>query len=92
MWISRLCEEFHCRPSEAIQEWERAPAGLLESILEVRAFIAAKQVYDRAENKNQIPDEPLVQLVKAFDFAEAESELAAKVAAMEEAEGNAVQG
>lgn len=91
MWISRMCEEFHCLPSAAIAEWERAPAGLIESILEVRAFTAAKQVYDRAENKNQIPDEPLVQLVKELDFDAAAAELAVKVAAMEEAEGNAGQ-
>jgi len=41
MWVSRMCEEFHCLPSEALRERLIAPCGLLEEVLEVRAYTAA---------------------------------------------------
>jgi len=36
-----MCEEFHRLPSEILREQARAPAGLLEEILDVRAYTAA---------------------------------------------------
>lgn len=67
-WIGRLCEEFHCLPSEAYREWRRVPAGFLEEILEGRAYRAAKRVYDRAATAADVPDDPMIDLVKAIEF------------------------
>ena len=38
LWLSRLSEEFGCLPSAAIREWQRAPDGLLERIIEARHY------------------------------------------------------
>ncbi len=75
-WLSLLCEEFHCRPSEALEEWERAPAGLLERIVEFRAFARAKQMYEQANTPEQqaaLPDDPMIDLVRELDFADGQA-------------------
>lgn len=41
-----MCEEFHCLPSAAYREWLTAPAGLLDDILDMRAYAALKREYD----------------------------------------------
>lgn len=67
-FLSRLCEEFHCLPSEALREWERAPSGLLEEILELRAFAHAKQICDHAKEAKDIPQTPMTDLVQTIEF------------------------
>jgi hypothetical protein len=44
MWISRICEEFGCGPTAALEEWERNP-DLVERVIEVRGYM---RVYDAA--------------------------------------------
>lgn len=41
LWISRLCEEFGALPSQILREVAMAPSGLLEEIIETRAYIQA---------------------------------------------------
>jgi hypothetical protein len=74
-WLSRICEEFHCLPSEALREWERAPEGLLETILEYRSFAHAKAAVDRAQSKADIPQTPMCDLVQEIEFDIAREEL-----------------
>lgn len=68
-WVSRLCEEFHCLPSQALREWWAAPVGLLETILEYRAFAAAKAIVDAADRLEDIPQTPMTTLVQEVEFA-----------------------
>ena len=70
-WGARLCEEFHCLPSQALAEWERAPCGLLETIIEMRAFAAMKAALDRAETLKERPTGRLADLVADIEFARA---------------------
>lgn len=66
-WIGRLCEEFHCLPSQALREVMRAPAGLLETIIEFRQYARAKAAYD-AQGMDPAAS-PLMTLVRDHDFA-----------------------
>lgn len=75
-WLGRLCEEFHCLPSQAYQEWLRTPCGLLEEIIEARVFVAAKAIYDRAHSAKDIPQEPIYDLIREVDFELAAEHLA----------------
>lgn len=77
-WLSRLSEEFHCRASEALEEWERAPVGLLEQIIEMRAFAAAKSIVDQARDRKDIPRTPMCQLVQRIEFERVQAEREAK--------------
>ena len=67
LWLSRLCDAFHCLPSEAYAEWRRLPAGLLDDVLEARAFETMKAIVDRATTEKDIPASPLADLVKAVE-------------------------
>lgn len=67
--MSRFCEEFHCLPSAAVREWDRAPVGLLEGLLELRAYAGAYQVYTTAQKKSDLPRSPLIDLVREIEFA-----------------------
>lgn len=73
-----MCEEFGCLPSQAVREMHTVPAGLLDEIVEMRAFVAAMRSYERAQ---QLPDgaekraamaQPLVMLVREIEFGEVE--------------------
>ncbi len=44
--MSRVCEEFHCLPSEAIKELMNDPTNLALDIIELRAYAAAKHTVD----------------------------------------------
>jgi hypothetical protein len=76
--LSRFCEEFHCLPSQAYREWRRAPVGLLETILEMREYVRVKRIYDSAPSAAALPDSPLLELVRAFDFELVAEEMAAR--------------
>lgn len=68
-WLSRICEEFHCLPSEALREWRRQPLGLLEQIVEARAYAHAKRLVDRAKSSEDYADVPLAEEVVQIEFA-----------------------
>lgn len=65
-FLGRLCEEFHCLPSVAYREWLEAPAGLLETIIEYRAYRQAKAAFETSPKT--AGDSPLVQLAKEITF------------------------
>jgi hypothetical protein len=65
--VGRICEEFHCLPSAAWREYLQLPAGLLETILEFRAYGRAKAIYDARGQRTHDP--PLTDLVVEHDFA-----------------------
>lgn len=67
-WLSRLCEEFSCLPGAAYRAWLEAPVGLLEEILEARAYASAKRIYEAATNKQEIPSSPIMDLVRTVSF------------------------
>ncbi len=69
VWIGRLCEEFHCLPSEAWEEMRRHPDGWLETLIEARAYTRAKAVVDSAKKPEDIPREPIYGLVREIEFA-----------------------
>jgi hypothetical protein len=75
-WISRLCDEFGGYPGQALQAWQESPAGLLEEIIEGRAYARAKHEYDHLDSyddkgKAQVLKKKMVQTVVeiAFDLA-----------------------
>lgn len=81
-WMSRLCEEFHCLPSQAYAEWERLQetewSGLLEDIIEARSYAGAKRIIDGAETaeaRKRIPNEPIFNLVEEIEFELARGEV-----------------
>jgi hypothetical protein len=67
-WLSCLCEAFACLPSEALAEVARAPAGLLETIVEMRGYARAKARYENARTQSEVGRDRLTQLVKRIDF------------------------
>jgi hypothetical protein len=66
--VSRVCEEFHCLPSQAVRELENDPERLALKILPLRAYAKAKEIYDRARNKMDLPESPLIDEVTINDF------------------------
>jgi hypothetical protein len=63
--VGRVCEEFHCRPSEAVRELETEPQRLAETIILLRSYASLKDAVDRriAGQKVDLPDSPLLRLV-----------------------------
>jgi len=64
----------------AYREWLIAPAGLLEEIIEARAFESAKGIYDRLSDYDEktrmkLMRDPLMQLVREIDLAIAAEEI-----------------
>jgi hypothetical protein len=77
LWLSRICEEFHCLPSEALREWLMAPAGLIEEVLEARAYAYAKARVDAKDAPKGGPsDTPMMERVKEIELAIVAEELA----------------
>ena len=50
-------------------------AGLLETIIEFRAFAAAKQAVDQARSAKDIPQTPMTALVQEIEFEIADKEI-----------------
>lgn len=68
--IGRICEEFHCRPTEAVAELDELPADFVEEILEMRAYAETKALVDReAAAGRPVPTTRLAQLVMDIEFA-----------------------
>ncbi len=61
--ISRVCEEFHCLPSQAIEEMEAAPLNLVFDIIALRAYAETKHRIDTAKSDSDLPRSALVDTV-----------------------------
>ena len=61
--VSRICEEFHCLPSEAMKEIMDDPSQMAFDIMELRAYAAAKEALDNAKKESDIPKSPMVEKV-----------------------------
>lgn len=80
LWIGRLCERFHCLPSAAFQEWQQTPCGWLEEVLEALAYADAKAVFDRAQSRKDLPQTPMMHLVKTIDLELAQEDISGRPA------------
>lgn len=69
LYVGRICEAFNCRPSQALEELARMPAGWLDEIIEARAFADTWSLWDQATDKAHVPDTPMMALVKEIEFA-----------------------
>jgi len=79
--MAHRCNAFPGRfPSEIAQEERRLPVGMLDEILEARAFMEAKGIYDRLSDYDEktrmkLMRDPLMQLVREIDLAIAAEEI-----------------
>lgn len=63
-WIvSRICEEFHCLPSQAIAELKIDYRRLVFDILKMRAYAAAKSRFDNMKKGDNLDDVPMIEQV-----------------------------
>lgn len=68
--ISRVCEEFHCLPSEAARELDRCEA-LVFAVLEMRTYAQTKQAIDDAEasdGQRDAPKGPMADMVYEIEY------------------------
>lgn len=63
--ISRVCEEFGIPPSDAVRELEDGDATLVFDILELRAYVRAKQEIDNATSAGDVKPTPMTRMVFA---------------------------
>lgn len=75
LWLSRICDEFHCLPSEAYREWLTTPCGVIEDVLEAKGYASAKDLFDHAKSRKDLPDHPMIDLVAETDLDLAAEEL-----------------
>ncbi len=64
--LSRLCEEFHALPSAVVAEMDRVPVGLLDEIVETRAYVNARAFYKA--NPGTTDRSAFVQMAKVITF------------------------
>lgn len=73
-----LCRAFPGRlPSELLAEDRRLPAGLLNEVIEIQAYVQAYEMTeaaDSAEARKRLPKTPLFDLVNELEFALAEED------------------
>jgi hypothetical protein len=62
--ISRICEEFGCTPSEALNE----PLQLALDVMDLRAYAKAKQIYETTKDAKDIPDSPIIDWVYRVSY------------------------
>lgn len=80
-WIGQFCEAFHCLPSQAYREWLLVRDGLLEEIIEARAYANAKRIVDSATTataRKRLPRDGLFGLVSEIEFGLARKAIAEK--------------
>lgn len=53
---------------------DELPVGLVEAVIEARRYMQAKQTYDHARTRADLPQTPMIARVRAVDFALAEDE------------------
>ncbi len=67
--VSRVCEEYGCLPSHARFELENDPEQLAIRILPLRAYIRAKNIFDSAKSRMDLPvGDPIIDLVEENEF------------------------
>jgi len=64
--LSILCESFNRLPSEVLKEVDEAPEGLLEEIVEARAY--AQIVQTMKDHPTDVPDSELGRLAQEIEF------------------------
>jgi hypothetical protein len=62
--VSRVCDEFHCVPSVAVQELTGDPERRVVSILEMRGYARTKAAIDAAQKPEDVPTGPMATCVK----------------------------
>lgn len=73
--IRRICDVFHCLPSAAEEELRRSPVGWVEEVIEAGHYADAKAMVDRATDEKQLPQTPLMELVKDITEQLAQEEI-----------------
>lgn len=75
--LSRICEEFgDCLPSVAYRELLTLPVGLMEELLEARAFAQAKALLDAAKSSKDYPKKSrMFEAAKRVKFELAQAEI-----------------
>ena len=75
-WIvSRICEEFGCLPSEAVNELEVDVRKHLFQIMQLRSYAAAKRRFDDMKPGENLDDVPMIETVLKNDVAIAKGEI-----------------
>lgn len=74
--MARMCEAFHCLPSQIEAELARVPVGFLEEVVEARAYESAYRFYKG--NPDTKDKSELVQLAKRLTFESARAAIEAK--------------
>lgn len=60
--ISRICEEFHCTPEEALDQ----PYDLALTIMQLRAYAHTKQTVEAAKRQSDVPETVLTRKYQAI--------------------------
>lgn len=74
--ISRVCEEFHCLPSDAQRELDQ-DTGLVWTILRLRALAAAKREMQSASDQNRDITKSMTPAIRHVMALEAAAAIAA---------------
>ena len=75
-WIvSRICEEFGCLPSQAINELEIDVRKPLFQIIKMRAYANAKHRLDNMSAGENLDNVPMIEEVLRTDVAIAKGEI-----------------
>jgi hypothetical protein len=61
--ISRICEEFNCLPSQALNEMLDDPSSMALEIIELRAYARAKELIDTTDKQDKLPNNPMIDRV-----------------------------
>lgn len=73
--VSRICEEFSCLPSEAVNELEKDGRKLLFPIMNMRVYAAAKRRLDDMKPGENLDGVPMIDVVLRTDVAIAKGEI-----------------
>ncbi len=77
-WVGQLCEEFHCLPSVALEEWYTLPGAFLDEVIEARRYAEAKRLWDQNRKRAELPVSAWIDLVEEIDMELAAEELASQ--------------
>jgi len=66
--ISRVAEEFHCMPGEAVEALDNDPDCLILTIMLLRSFARTKAIYDTSKNKRDLPQSRMMDLLQEIEF------------------------
>jgi hypothetical protein len=72
LWLAGLCDAFPGRfPTEILAEMSRLPVGMIDDMLEAKAYRQAKDMTDSADTadaRKRLPKTPMFNLVKQIDM------------------------